>query len=594
MTFLIIIGSIFVVWLIVANINAISDGKRQMRESARANYIKEKYPEAYNEYFTWESRHRYGRSMIPEVIGWSDERWELENARLIVKKNQKIRSEKEEKWSKDQHDFAEKCVEIAKRTMPGFGYYKYLFPISTITQKGMPTDMNMLIWQHFPSAICLDDQLDYTNVQHVKDNLDNLPQFKTKSRYFNESVSKKIVAFVKELQRDDEVLVYLNYNLKDWTAEALNYHYNGIIFGLGPSHLVTSPTNLPVGNDHKHWENRLKRKIVIIDMMTTNDWLKWNCTHVFENLRDKQPLIAYISLLKCYDKQEMLDIINKANIEAEKKAAEERAKEEERKRIEAEEARKKAAELAEKKRLEAERARLKVASKDILMNKPKEWTHLYDNFYYTWLFYYYPTTCDFAANEEEWNNRYTVWDFKNDPDKHISIQDHEDTLNDIIPQIKQKLCDTFGEEYLQFITLVCLPASTNVKNKARYEEFSQRLCETTGMGNAYPHIHIVKDGMSKKDPNNLSGHSIQPEVSFDDWFCDKYVLLFDDVITKGGTMLRYKNLMEKMGANVIGGMSIGKTKHERPEQMSTARPLSPIPSPLSPQPAIDTNDELPF
>ena len=49
-----------------------------------------------------------------------------------------------------------------------------------------------------------------------------------------------------------------------------------------------------------------------------------------------------------------------------------------------------------------------------------------------------------------------------------------------------------------------------------------------------------------------------------------------------------------MGANVIGGMSIGKTKHERPEQMSTARPLSPIPSPLSPQPAIDTNDELPF
>ena len=125
MTFLVIIGVVFVIWFIVANVNSINEGKRQMRESARLNYIKEKFPEAYNEYCTWDARQRYGRSRIPEVIGWDDKTWELQNAMLLVKKNQKIRSEKEEKWSKEQFDFAEKCVAIAKKTMPGFGFYKY-------------------------------------------------------------------------------------------------------------------------------------------------------------------------------------------------------------------------------------------------------------------------------------------------------------------------------------------------------------------------------------------------------------------------------------------------------------------------------------
>lgn len=176
---------------------------------------------------------------------------------------------------------------------------------------------------------------------------------------------------------------------------------------------------------------------------------------------------------------------------------------------------------------------------------------------------------------------------------HISPQDHENTLEEIIPQIKQKLTYTFGEEYLQFLTLVCLPASTAAKNKARYEEFSQRLCDVTGMENAYNYIHIVKDGMSKKDPRNLTGRSIQPEVSLEDWFNDKYVLLFDVVITKGGIMLRYKSLMEKMGATVVGGLSLGKTKHERPIQGRIPNPFTrPV---FPPQPMTTSDpDDLPF
>ena len=300
--------------------------------------------------------------------------------------------------------------------------------------------------------------------------------------------------------------------------------------------------------------------VVVIDAFTNNDQLKKNCAYIFNALQDKRPVIAYISLIKTYDRQEMIEYITRSKTEAEKRAAEERAKEEERKKREAEE-------LAEKKRKEEVRTRLQSTAKDVLVNNAKHWECLYGDFYYTWLFYYYPTTCDFEASESEWDDRYTVWDFKNDPEKGIDPEDHEATLDNVIPRIKQKLIDTFGEDYLQFLTLVCLPASTDAKNAARYDEFSNRLCEETGMENAYEHVHIVQDGMSKKDPRNTTGRSIQPVIEYDtDYFKGKYILLFDDVVTKGGTMLRYKEAMDRLGATVIGGMCLGKTKHERPMQ----------------------------
>lgn len=227
--------------------------------------------------------------------------------------------------------------------------------------------------------------------------------------------------------------------------------------------------------------------------------------------------------------------------------------------------------IANQKR-EEQKIRLQSTAKDVLVRKAKSWNKLFLNFHYTWLFYYYPTTCDFDPPYQDRENRRTVWNFKNDPERNIMPAIHERAIDLVIPQIKQKLIDTFGEEYVQFLTLVCLPASTNVKHRARYEEFSSQLCAETGMENGYPHTFITKDGLSKNDPNNNSGRSIQPEVRFDDWFRGKCVLLFDDIVTKGGTMLRYKDMLECKGATVIGGIALGKTKHEMPTNASYIPP----------------------
>ena len=222
--------------------------------------------------------------------------------------------------------------------------------------------------------------------------------------------------------------------------------------------------------------------------------------------------------------------------------------------------------LEEEKVKAGRRIQLQSEAYTVLTLKVVQWELLRPGFYYTWLFYYYPTTCDFEPAWQDRENRKTVWNFKNDPERHIQPAIHDRVIDIIVSQIKQKLIKTFGEDYVQFLTLVCLPASTAVKNQARYEEFSKRLCEATGMENGFNHIHITKDGISKNDPGNKTGKSIQPEVSFDNWFKEKYVLLFDDIVTKGETMLKYKSNLGKMGATVIGGICIGKTKHERPIQ----------------------------
>lgn len=175
----------------------------------------------------------------------------------------------------------------------------------------------------------------------------------------------------------------------------------------------------------------------------------------------------------------------------------------------------------------------------------------------SYLFPYYPTTCDFQANDLEWANRWLVWNFKNTPGKTSSYE-HNKALENLLPRISQILSSTFGKDIYKLV-LVCIPAASKVNNDARYKEFSNKLTELTGMTNSFEHIQIVADAT----PKHLGGTG-NPTLHFDeDFFKDKYVILFDDVITSGRSMIAFKIRLERMGAKVIAGISIGKTKHEK-------------------------------
>ena len=287
-----------------------------------------------------------------------------------------------------------------------------------------------------------------------------------------------------------------------------------------------------------HWSIEKK---VITQYDITDDKVNWLLFHSEDAYKSEEERfnVAY---------REKLEKERAAEYRRIKELEEARRKEAERKRIEEELARQREEEA--KRQLESS-LRACVSSWDDMLYGLKT----------SYLLYYYPTTCEFEATNEEWDNRWLVWNFKNTPGK-TSTSDHKNALNKIIPMLKQKLMSTFGEDRLKHLTLVCIPASSQDKTQARYEEFSNRLCSELGMINAYPYIRVV----SEKESKYAGGPTLDiSKFSFDEgFFKDKYVLLFDDVITKGESMLKFNIKMKSLGAKVVGGMSLGKTKHERP------------------------------
>ena len=477
---------------------------------------------------------------------------------------------KSERWEKSQSDFTSECYALSKEFLPNYGRYFYLIPFVKTDSDGNEVKATYKVWQFFCESMCLENDLDYSDYSSTKQNTEWLKDFRSKKRFFNTSVYEKIASYIYELSesyrtdQDSTISVILNYD-KDWSKDALDYHYNRLTEilnkeGYRDSVKIFDTHILDTFNDGENSEPNIlltDKHIVIVDIATINEELKQLCERIITYDKKSQPLINYISLLKAYDRAEMEKLIQ-AEKDKKQKILEAKQKEEK-------------------------------AKKD-LVGAVSSWETLLGGLHYSYLFYYFPTTCEFEATEEEWSNRWIVWDFKNTPGK-TSVSAHQEALDKAIPMLKNKLLTTFEEESLKHLTLVCIPASSQVKTQARYEEFSNRICSELGMINAYPHITVV----AEKEEKHLGGSGLDTsKLHFDEgYFKGKYVLLFDDIITKGNSMIAFKRKMEALGAKVIGGLSLGKTKHERPVVVTETPRIFSHPA-FPPQPTYDNSDDLPF
>lgn len=229
-------------------------------------------------------------------------------------------------------------------------------------------------------------------------------------------------------------------------------------------------------------------------------------------------------------------------------------------------------ERIERERLEAERKRQEAIRKQQEIRDLKSCVSSWpqprrSSIEYFSLYNYYPTTCDWDASESEWDIRNLIWDFKAKPHNYQPTEEimrrHRNSVDIVLPKLCKVLRHYFGNKVPK-LTIVPVLASTRIISDRRYADIMERICNELDMNNGYLHVTITKEGISKNDPTNNTGHSIPPEVEYEQsFFKDKYVILFDDVITSGASMERYKCLLEASGATVIGGLSIGKTKHER-------------------------------
>lgn len=178
------------------------------------------------------------------------------------------------------------------------------------------------------------------------------------------------------------------------------------------------------------------------------------------------------------------------------------------------------------------------------------------------LYNYYPTTCNWEASSDEWDIRKLIWNFKANPNRPTPMSEikmlHEESMQRVLPDLIKCLTQYFGSN-LKKLTLVCIPSSKKEVTERRYKQFSEILTSNTGMANGYDYIQVVKDGGAKHLGETTSA-TYQINSTF---FNGRYVLLFDDVITSGKSMATFANTLQKVGAYVVGGISLGRTKHQR-------------------------------
>ncbi len=198
-------------------------------------------------------------------------------------------------------------------------------------------------------------------------------------------------------------------------------------------------------------------------------------------------------------------------------------------------------------------------AQDILWKESqiKEWSNMVNRvsswdtvkgipYYFFW--YYFPKNRFTKVSPESDRARKIVWNFKDGKTTDFSVAD----------LVAQKLRDTFSSSMLRQLTFVCVPASSRSTNEIRYKLFSSKVCESSGVRNAFSYIDIIKE----KTPAHLSPtHEVEPaEYSFDRWFFNNAnVILFDDIITTGRSLAAFKRELESLGANVICAISIGRT-----------------------------------
>ena len=308
------------------------DTERQFRE------IKKLYPKGLAKWY------RINPSSTKEKV--VSNQYKIKDLESAIKKAASY-----DDWEKDQNDFKNRCLAVAKETMTDFGWYYYDVPFTKLNEDGENVKGNYQVWQFFASSFCLENDLDYTDFEHIKRNTNNLDQFRNRTRYWSISIYESIQHFIEQLCNDYSVSIYLCANNKDWDAKSLNYHYcmrEGSPFYDFPDDVeicdpATDALIDEIEIDYDNYPKLKNRHIIIVEMQTDNDHLKMVCKNIIEKNKDNRPLITYISLLKGYEREEMIDLINK---EKKKRQEEEELRRKER---EAEEIRK-----AELKRIEEE------------------------------------------------------------------------------------------------------------------------------------------------------------------------------------------------------------------------------------------------
>lgn len=185
------------------------------------------------------------------------------------------------------------------------------------------------------------------------------------------------------------------------------------------------------------------------------------------------------------------------------------------------------------------------------LNEIKGWPTLSNGLHYKWLVDYaaYSAFGTFELSNEEWENRDLIVNFKGNSELTTEI-DHQAALQKTIGMVSELLKKVFDNEAQQ-LTLACVPASLQAHTERRFKEFSQKVCEETGMQNAYSAFSYTHQ--TDEDGDQIDTLHIDPN-----FFKGKKVVIFDDIIASGGSVAKFADQLKQLGAEIVAAIALGK------------------------------------
>lgn len=518
--------------------------------------LKKKYPQAIKQLSTYAMSNEHYYSITTKS------KEELCNLQSIL-----VLTAIYNNWEKSQEEFSKQCRTLRNDLLPQWGCYHYSVPFKKYDSSGKQISGHYKVWQLFYDAYAPNDNLDYTYfVDYVKNRDINVPNLLKIKRIYKNIVYDRILNYilkVKEKYQDgSETYIYLANSGIDDPLTMNIYHFADLEEKLSEHSIKTIHYGETIPKTNS------KVRIFIIELASTNKRLVSLCSDIvsqfcstFKSLSLASSNVSsncfvdlvFLSLNKEYDNIEMGRLIDEKGKQIQK----------EREEIELVNTVKKVAreyptgfkfyysslEISSINKIIAKRISKHLDQIVDYENATKKikavvtnWDTSIIGFPYYFFYYYYPTRFTNVTPTSQ-RAREMIWNFKDGYN-----------IPELMNMLKQKLKDTFGDNQEQ-LTLVCIPASTVESNNERYQDFSEKLCSSTGMRNAYSHIHITKE----KTQSHLGGTD-KAEYSFDEsFFCGANVVLFDDVVTRGRSMKEFRSKLCNLGANIICAISIGRT-----------------------------------
>lgn len=202
------------------------------------------------------------------------------------------------------------CDEHAKNC----GCYTYEIEFQKPLSSGKTSIDRVSIWQVFSN--CISPYLKELHSALSFSMQDNIPEFKARSRYYNDFVYDRIIPYIRAISSEKSLLVVFNNSTSyHWSRETYDYHYRYLKSVLDNENISYSDMeDIQANVDEFSYDI-----VFVFDFITVNTDLIFASKMLIESFTIKIPNIVWYSMIKEYDEDEMKSLCKEAIKAAEKK-----------------------------------------------------------------------------------------------------------------------------------------------------------------------------------------------------------------------------------------------------------------------------------